>query len=81
MSPRASSRDGDTHCFALPVDTFFELRAFQDQLLSAARIIDPATSPCPSPRKPEQARHRALATVFRTWADQMERSLEAVRSP
>ncbi|MFD0324756.1 hypothetical protein [Lysobacter gummosus] len=49
--------------------------------MSAAHTLDPATSPCPSPRKPEQARHRALASVFRVWADQVDRSLGAVRSP
>ncbi|MEH6420091.1 XAC0095 family protein [Pseudomonas sp. CGJS7] len=80
MPPKASSQAGPL-CFALPVDTFLELRAFQDQLLSAAWTLDPATSPCPSSRKPEQARHRALASVFRTWADQVDRSLGTVRSP
>ncbi|MGO4259471.1 XAC0095 family protein [Lysobacter sp. TAB13] len=81
MPPKASSSAGDADSVALPLDAFFELRAFQDQLLSAAHTLDPATSPCPSLRKPEQARHRALASVFRVWADQIDHSLGAVRSP
>lgn len=83
MPPKNPSADPDCPSFsvvALPLDTFLELQAFQDRLLSAANTLDPATSPQPSTRKHAQARHRALASVFRTWADQMERSLETVRS-
>lgn len=83
MPPKAPT--AEPACLAsrrisLPLDAYFELQAFQDQLLGAARTIDPETSPAPSPRKAEQARHRALTSVFRTWADQVERTLETARS-
>lgn len=78
-SKASSAGDLDSFSVSLPLNAFFELREFQDQLLSAARTLDPATSPCPATRPHEQSRHRALASVFRTWADQVDRSLELVR--
>src|SRR5262245_60615490 len=80
MPRKTSSQVLGANNLALPLDTFFEFRAFQEQLLSAAHTLDPATSLCPSPRKPEQARHRPLASAFGAWADQIDRSLDAVRS-
>jgi len=64
----------------LPVDAFLELRAFHDELISLARTIDPATPPTLTARKAEQSRRRALAKVFRLWAEQMDRSLKTIRS-
>lgn len=64
----------------LPIDAFLELQAFRDELISLARTIDPATTSSLAPRKPEQSRRRALAKVFRLWAEQMDRSLKAIRS-
>lgn len=72
--------DLDNLSVSLPLNAFIELREFQDQLLSAARTLDPATSPCPATRSHEQSRHRALASIFRTWANQMDRSLESVQA-
>lgn len=83
MPPKAPTSEPDcldSQRISLPLNSYLELQAFQDQLLGAARTIDPETSLVPSPRKAEQARHRALATVFRTWADQVERTLETARS-
>jgi len=83
MPPKAPTVEPDclaSRRISLSLDAYFELQAFQDQLLGAAHTIDPETSPSPSPRKTEQARHRALASIFRTWADQVERTLETARS-
>ncbi|MFK3651109.1 XAC0095 family protein [Lysobacter enzymogenes] len=83
MSPKAPTTEPDcldSPRISLPLNVYFELQAFQDQLLGAARTIHPDTSPAPSLRKAEQARHRALASVFRTWADQVERTLDTTRS-
>ncbi|KRB02451.1 hypothetical protein [Lysobacter sp. Root690] len=64
----------------LPIDAFLELQAFREELVSLARTIDPATTSGLTARKPEQSRRRALAKVFRLWAEQMDRSLKTIRS-
>ncbi|BAV96897.1 XAC0095 family protein [Lysobacter enzymogenes] len=66
----------------LPADAYHGLQAFRDELIGIAQTIDPATTtPTPDARsKPEQSRRRALARVFRLWADQVHGNLETVRS-
>ncbi|ALN57129.1 hypothetical protein GLE_1775 [Lysobacter enzymogenes] len=61
----------------LPLDAYLELQKFHDELVGIADTIDPAAAPLPGVRKPEQSRRRALARVFRLWAQQIERSLVA----
>lgn len=68
------------HIVVLPVDAYLELQAFHDELVGIAQTIDPAGTPPPSVRKHEQSRRRALAKVFRLWAEQMDRSLSAMRT-
>lgn len=75
-TPSASRADS----VVLSVDAYLELQAFHDELVSIAQTIDPVDVPIPSPRKPEQSRRRALAKVFRLWADQVNRSLSGMRS-
>lgn len=79
------SRKTPTAVFAnnvlLPVDAYLDLQAFHDELVGIAHTIDP-TDPVATPvRKHEQSRRRALARVFRLWADQIERTLTSVRQP
>lgn len=63
-----------------PVDALLELKALQNELISIAQTIDPADTSSPLVvRKHEQARRRALAKVFRLWAEQMDRSLSTMR--
>ncbi len=69
-SPSASRADS----VVLPLDAYLELQKFHDELVGIADTIDPAT-PLPYVRKPEQSRRRALARVFRLWAQQMQHSL------
>lgn len=71
-APRADS-------VVLPVDAYLELQAFHDELVGIAHTIDPTTEAAPAVRKPEQSRRRALAKVFRLWAEQMDRNLKAIR--
>lgn len=64
----------------LPADAYHGLEAFRDELIDIAQTIDPTTAPSPEIRKPEQSRRRALARVFRLWADQVHGNLQAARS-
>ncbi|MEH6416635.1 XAC0095 family protein [Pseudomonas sp. CGJS7] len=64
----------------LPVDAYLGLQAFHNELIGIAQTIDPADAPSPAIRKPEQSRRRALARVFRLWADQVHGNLQAIRS-
>ncbi|QQQ02753.1 XAC0095 family protein [Lysobacter enzymogenes] len=63
----------------LPADAYHGLQAFRDELIGIAQTIDPAASSLEI-RKPEQSRRRALARVFRLWADQVHGNLETIRS-
>jgi len=72
-SPSASRADS----VVLPLDAYLELQKFHDELVGIADTIDPAAAPLPGVRKPEQSRRRALARVFRLWAQQIARSLVA----
>ncbi|QWP75983.1 hypothetical protein J5226_20630 [Lysobacter sp. K5869] len=72
-SPSASRADS----VVLPLDAYLELQKFRDELVGIADTIDPVATPLPGVRKPEQSRRRALARVFRLWAQQIERSLVA----
>lgn len=62
-----------------PTDAFVELKTLHDELVSIARAIDPTDSRTSDIRKREQSRRRALAKVFRLWAEQIDRSLSAMR--
>lgn len=62
-----------------PADAFVELKTLHDELVSIARTIDPTDAPPPTIRKHEQSRRRTLAKVFRLWAEQIDRSLIAMR--
>lgn len=62
-----------------PADAFVELKTLHDELVRIARTIDPTDAPTPGIRKHEQSRRRALAKVFRLWAEQIDRSLSAMR--
>ncbi|MET4726752.1 hypothetical protein ABIE09_000523 [Lysobacter enzymogenes] len=65
----------------LPADAYHGLQAFRDELIGIAQTIDPATAPTSDPRsKPERSRRRALARVFRLWADQVHGNLQTIRS-
>ncbi|QWF18242.1 XAC0095 family protein [Lysobacter capsici] len=62
-----------------PADAFVELKTLHDELVRIAHTIDPADAPAPGIRKHQQSRRRALAKVFRLWAEQIDRSLSAMR--
>ena len=64
----------------LPVEAYHGLQAFHDELIGIAQTIDPADAPSPEIRKPERSRRRALARVFRLWADQVHGNLQTARS-
>lgn len=73
-----SAPQADT--IVLPVDAYLELQAFHAELIGIAHTIDPADAPTsPAVRKHEQSRRRALAKVFRLWAEQIDRSLSTKR--
>lgn len=75
--PRKSPSATRADSVVLPLDAYLELQKFHDELVGIADTIDPAAAPLPGARKPEQSRRRALARVFRLWAQQIERSLVA----
>ncbi|QCW25804.1 hypothetical protein FE772_09140 [Lysobacter enzymogenes] len=75
--PRKSPSALGADSVVLPLDAYLELQKFHDELVGIADTIDPAAAPLPGVRKPEQSRRRALARVFRLWAQQIERSLVA----
>jgi len=77
--PRKTPTTPHADNVVLPVDAYLELQAFHDELAGIAHTIDPADAPPPTIRKHEQSRRRALAKVFRLWAEQIDRSLSAMR--
>lgn len=77
--PRKTPTTPHTDNLVLPVDAYLELQAFHDELVGIAHTIDPADTAPPTIRKHEQSRRRALAKVFRLWAEQIDRSLSAMR--
>ncbi|QQP95871.1 XAC0095 family protein [Lysobacter enzymogenes] len=64
----------------LPVEAYRGLQAFYDELIGVAQTIDPVTPPASEVDATEQSRRRALARVFRLWADQVHGNLQAARS-
>lgn len=77
--PRKSTPSPQAHTIVLPVDAYLELQAFHAELVGIAHTIDPTDAPLPTIRKHEQSRRRALAKVFRLWAEQIDRSLSTMR--
>ncbi|WP_157477129.1 hypothetical protein [Lysobacter sp. Root690] len=77
--PRTSRPTSQADNVVLPVDAYLELQAFHAELIGIAHTIDPTDAPPPTIRKHEQSRRRALAKVFRLWAEQIDRSLSAMR--
>lgn len=77
--PRKTPSASHENNIIVPADAYLELQAFHDELVGIADTIDPATAPSSAIRKPELSRRRALATVFRLWADQMNRNLKTMR--
>ncbi|WP_394540511.1 hypothetical protein PRJ39_07985 [Lysobacter enzymogenes] len=79
--PRRTTSAKPADYVLLPADAYHGLQAFRDELIGIAQTIDPATAPTPDLRsKPEQSRRRALARVFRLWADQVHGNLETIHS-
>ncbi len=78
--PRRTTSAPPADYVLLPADAYHGLQAFHDELIGIADTIDPATAPSPGVRKPEQSRRRALAHVFRLWADQVHGNLRTARS-
>ena len=78
--PRRTTAAPPADNVLLPADAYQGLQAFHDELIGIADTIDPTTAPSPEPRKPEQSRRRALAYVFRLWADQVHGNLRTARS-
>jgi len=77
--PRRTTSATPADYVLLPADAYHGLQAFHDELIGIAQTIDP-TTPSPEIRKPEQSRRRALARVFRLWADQVHGNLQTIRS-
>lgn len=59
----------------LPVDAYHNLQAFYAELIGIAQAIDSSETD-----DHEQSRRRALACVFRLWADQVQGNLQTIRS-
>lgn len=79
--PRRSAPATPADYVLLPADAYHGLQVFRDELIGIAQTIDPANAPTPDLRsKPEQSRRRALARVFRLWADQVHGNLQTARS-
>ncbi|QQP96679.1 XAC0095 family protein [Lysobacter enzymogenes] len=74
------SRKSAPAALRLSVDAYKALCTLHDEMLLAADTIDSATSLQATPRKTEYARRRALASVFRVWANQVRAGLDDVRS-
>ncbi|MBN7137866.1 hypothetical protein A7A76_24590 [Lysobacter enzymogenes] len=59
----------------LPVSAYHGLQAFHTELIGIARAIDSTETD-----DPDHSRRRALARVFRLWADQVHGNLQTIRS-
>lgn len=64
----------------LPVESYRGLQAFYAELIGIAQSIDSATTAKFETDDSEQSRRRALARVFRLWADQVHGNLQTIRS-